>query len=88
MIVYDTDQFTIDESWPSTKSVIDSRLKWSSSIAEHETAMVEDALSAIGGRVLVPSGAAAPLGIPRSTLESKILALKINKLPSRATCET
>jgi hypothetical protein len=32
-----------------------------------------------GGRVSGPSGAAARLGVPGSTLESKIKALKINK---------
>jgi formate hydrogenlyase transcriptional activator len=31
------------------------------------------------GRVSGPSGAAAKLGMPPSTLESKIRALKINK---------
>jgi hypothetical protein len=33
----------------------------------------------VGGRVFGPTGAAAKLGIPRSTLESKIKALKIDK---------
>ncbi len=52
----------------------------SSSLAEHEKAIVENALRATGGRVYGPSsGAAARLGIPRSTLESKIRALKIDK---------
>jgi DNA-binding NtrC family response regulator len=32
-----------------------------------------------GGRVYGPEGAAAKLGIPRTTLESKIKSLKINK---------
>jgi hypothetical protein len=32
-----------------------------------------------GGRVYGPSGAAAKLGIPRTTLETKIKSLKINK---------
>ena len=41
--------------------------------------MIEDALRACGGRVYGPSGAAERLGIPRSTLESKIRALRINK---------
>jgi DNA-binding NtrC family response regulator len=41
--------------------------------------MIEDALRASGGRVFGNSGAAARLGIPRSTLESKIRTLKINK---------
>jgi len=61
------------------ETTIDSRLKFSSSITTHEKAIVEDALRATGGRVFGPSGAAARLGIPRSTLESKIRALKINK---------
>jgi PAS domain S-box-containing protein len=79
VILCDTDEFTIDESWLSMKPAIDSRLKLSSSITTHERAIVEDALRATGGRVFGPSGAAARLGIPRSTLESKIRALKINK---------
>ena len=42
------------------------------------------ALRATGGRVFGPSGAAERLGIPRSTLESKIRSLKINKGRFRA----
>jgi formate hydrogenlyase transcriptional activator len=41
--------------------------------------MIEAALRESGGRVSGPSGAAAKLGIHRSTLESKIASLKINK---------
>src|SRR5450432_1288516 len=84
VILCDTDEFTVDESWLSTKPAIDSRLKLSSSLAAHEKAIVEDALRATGGRIFGPSGAAARLGIPRSTLESKIRALKINKSRFRA----
>jgi len=51
----------------------------SSSLVEQEKALVENALRETGGRVYGPSGAAARLGIPRSTLESKIRALKIDK---------
>ena len=57
LIVCDTDEFTVDESWLSTKPAIDSRLKLSSSVATHEKAIVEDALRATGGRVFGPSGA-------------------------------
>ena len=46
--------------------------------------MVEDALRASGGRVFGVSGAAARLGMPRSTLEARIRALKINKSRFRA----
>jgi formate hydrogenlyase transcriptional activator len=41
--------------------------------------MIEAALAASNGRVSGPSGAAARLGIPQSTLDSKIKSLKINK---------
>ena len=51
----------------------------SSSLAAHEKAIVEDALRASRGRVFGPSGAAARLGIPRSTLESRMRALNIDK---------
>ena len=84
VIVGDTDEFTVDESWLSTGPAIDSRLTLSGSLDAHEKAIIEDALRASGGRVFGPSGAAARLGIPRSTLESKIRALKINKSRFRA----
>jgi formate hydrogenlyase transcriptional activator len=41
--------------------------------------MIEAALEESRGRVSGPAGAAAKLGIPRSTLESKIRSLKISK---------
>jgi formate hydrogenlyase transcriptional activator len=44
-----------------------------------EKALIEAALRECGGRVYGPSGAAARLGIPRTTLETKIKSLKINK---------
>jgi PAS domain S-box-containing protein len=79
VILCDSDEFTIDESWLSTKPTVDGRPKVSSSLAVNEKEIVEEALRAAGGRVFGPSGAAERLGIPRSTLESKIRALKINK---------
>jgi transcriptional regulator with GAF, ATPase, and Fis domain len=84
VIVSDTDEFTVDESWLSTQSAVDSRLGMSSTLASHEKALIEDALRATGGRVFGSSGAAVRLGIPRSTLESKIRTLKINKSRFRA----
>jgi formate hydrogenlyase transcriptional activator len=41
--------------------------------------MIESALRESGGRVSGPSGAAIKLGIPGSTLDSKIRSLKIDK---------
>jgi transcriptional regulator with GAF, ATPase, and Fis domain/predicted ATPase len=79
VIVCDTDEFTVDESWLSARPAIEGRLALSGTVAAHEKAVIEDALRACGGRVYGPAGAAARLGIPRSTLESKIRALRINK---------
>jgi formate hydrogenlyase transcriptional activator len=41
--------------------------------------MIEAALKETRGRVFGPTGAAAKLGIPRSTLESRIRSLNIDK---------
>jgi formate hydrogenlyase transcriptional activator len=79
VIVADTDEFTVDESWVSAAPPVDSRLGLSGALAAYEKLLVEVALRASGGRVFGPSGAAVRLGIPRSTLEWKIRALKINK---------
>jgi formate hydrogenlyase transcriptional activator len=46
--------------------------------AENERALIEAALAECRGRVSGPAGAAAKLGLPRQTLESKIKALGID----------
>jgi DNA-binding NtrC family response regulator len=51
----------------------------SKKLPSEEKEIIEAALNESGGRVDGPSGAAAKLGMPRSTLESKIRLLKINK---------
>jgi formate hydrogenlyase transcriptional activator len=84
VIVCDTDEFTVDESWLSARPPIEGALALSGTLAAQEKTLIEDALRASGGRVFGPSGAAARLGIPRSTLESKIRTLKINKGRFRA----
>jgi formate hydrogenlyase transcriptional activator len=84
VIVSDTDEFTVDESWLSGTAAVESRLGLFGTLAAHEKAIVEEALRGSGGRVAGPSGAAARLGIPRSTLESKIRTLGINKSRFRA----
>jgi formate hydrogenlyase transcriptional activator len=80
VIVSDSDEFTVDESWLSPRGRrLRDGMGLSNSLAAHEKVIVEDALRASRGRVYGPTGAAVRLGIPRSTLESKIRALKINK---------
>jgi DNA-binding NtrC family response regulator/PAS domain-containing protein len=48
-------------------------------LQQQEREIIEAALAASGGRVAGPNGAAAKLGIPRSTLDSKIKQLSIRK---------
>ena len=50
-----------------------------------EKKAIESALAEAQGQVSGPSGAAAKLGVPPSTLDSKIRALKINKHRFRTT---
>jgi formate hydrogenlyase transcriptional activator len=79
VIVCDSDEFTVDESWLSMRAMLKGPRALPSTLAAHEKALIEGALRASGGRVFGPSGAATRLGIPRSTLESRIRALKIDK---------
>ncbi len=55
------------------------QVELSGKLAAQEKEMIEAALRESGGRVSGPSGAAAKLGMPGSTLESKIKSLNINK---------
>ena len=87
VIVSDTDEIIVDERWLSRRRA-ESQLGMASALVSHQRALIEDALRATGGRVFGPSGAAARLGIPRSTLESKIRALRINKRRFRALATT
>jgi len=79
VIVSDTEDLQVDESCLSAAPRMETRLGLAGAVAAQEKAIIEDALRACGGRVFGASGAATRLGIPRSTLESKIKALKIDK---------
>jgi formate hydrogenlyase transcriptional activator len=80
VIVCDTEEFTVDESWLSAGHRIDgNKGPLTGALVAHEKAMIEEALRVSNGRVFGPGGAAERLGIPRTTLESRIQALRINK---------
>jgi formate hydrogenlyase transcriptional activator len=81
VIVSETENFSIDECWLSQQSHERSgvKLHLSQKLATKEKEVIEEALRESHGRVFGPTGAAAKLGIARSTLESKIQALNINK---------
>jgi formate hydrogenlyase transcriptional activator len=82
VIVCDADNLSVDESWlprrppqrePERPPVL-SRM-----LAGEENKMIESALRECRGRVSGPLGAAVRLGIPGSTLDSKIRSLGIDK---------
>jgi PAS domain S-box-containing protein len=80
VIVCESEDFSLDESWLSRQPLAtEPKSQLSQKLAAQEKEMIEAALSESGGRVFGPSGAAAKLGMPRSTLESKIRSLTINK---------
>ncbi len=82
VIVCDTENFLVDESWLSRQSLEsepNSQAELSQKLASQEKELIEAALRESGGQVSGPTGAAAKLGLPGSTLESKIRSLKINK---------
>jgi PAS domain S-box-containing protein len=83
VILCETEIFSIDENWlpqpppltPESKQQVELPRR----LLVEEKDMIEAALKDTRGRVSGPTGAAAKLGIPRSTLESKIRSLKIDK---------
>jgi transcriptional regulator with PAS, ATPase and Fis domain len=88
VIVCETESLSVDESWLSRRSVATegrAKVEFTERLAAQEKEMIEAALRESGGRVSGPSGAAAKLGIHRSTLDSKIESLRINKHRFNAT---
>jgi hypothetical protein len=82
VIVCETKEFSVDESWLSRqppRAESPTQLELRQRLASEEREAIEAALMESRGRVFGPSGAAARLGIARSTLESKIKTLKIDK---------
>jgi transcriptional regulator with GAF, ATPase, and Fis domain len=81
VILSSGDPFWIDEAWLASPEP--PWLELSSALPDtlqnQEREMIEAALAECKGRVAGPRGAAAKLGIPRSTLDSKINLLKIRK---------
>lgn len=83
VILSSRDVFSVDESWFSRQSSAAEASVQSlpafKGAGRSEREMIEAALAESRGRVSGPSGAAAKLRIPPSTLESRIKALKIRK---------
>jgi transcriptional regulator with GAF, ATPase, and Fis domain len=87
VIISDSENLSIDESWLAERSTGtgSATQAFSEKLAAQEKEMIEAALAETNGRVSGPRGAAVKLGIPQSTLDSKIKALNINKQRFRRT---
>ena len=73
VILTETDTFFVDENWLNAASTESARPQEGLLVlADRELEMIEAALAECHGRISGPAGAAAKLGIPRQTLESKI----------------
>jgi formate hydrogenlyase transcriptional activator len=85
LIVCEGETFSVDQSWLSGESGQTYLRKQitAGEPATQEKQMIEAALAETRGKVSGPAGAATALGVPASTLESKIRALKINKFRFR-----
>jgi transcriptional regulator with GAF, ATPase, and Fis domain len=81
VILCDGDALAVDESWLMGESFQPSgaAAPLTAAATNVERDLIERALAESHGRVGGTSGAAARLGVPRQTLESKIAALRINK---------
>jgi transcriptional regulator with GAF, ATPase, and Fis domain len=91
VILCETEIFSIDENWLTKQSSLTepkNQMELPRSLLAQEKEMIEAALKVSRGRIFGAKGAAAKLGIPRSTLESKIKSLKIDKNRFRTSPET
>src|SRR5436309_2819723 len=78
LIIVETNEFSVDNNWLSHEFQSSRRVGPASKIST-EQEQIEAALAQTKGKVSGRQGAAAILGIPASTLESKIRTLRINK---------
>ena len=81
VILCSGETFSIDEVWLSSQApgCVDASGPLTQTLLDQEKGMIEAALLQSKGKVAGVRGAAAKLGIPPSTLESKIKQLKIDK---------
>jgi formate hydrogenlyase transcriptional activator len=81
VILSEGETFFVDESWlaRATPKLAAASVPLATDLAEREKATIENALHEAEGLISGPTGAAAKLGVPRQTLESKIRKLGINR---------
>ena len=89
VILGDSETFEVDKSWLQPKPTEAQRSSEGlSSLADREVELIQAALAETHGRISGPSGAAAKLGIPRQTLESKMRRLGIDRFGQKSPSST
>jgi PAS domain S-box-containing protein len=85
LILSTGDTFWIDEGWLSSSNAPhpESSVPLAANLRSYEKQLIESALAESNGKVAGSDGAAAKLGIPRSTLDARIKQLKIRKYSVR-----
>ena len=82
VILCDGETFAVDDTWLTpvvAPHSVATRSPLVANLVEHEREVIEHALQEAEGVIGGPAGAAARLGIPRQTLESKIKKLGIKR---------
>jgi formate hydrogenlyase transcriptional activator len=81
VVLCDNETFSVDETWLKREGqrLSGPTVPLVGTLVEREKEIIESALAECQGRISGLSGAAAKLGIPRQTLESKIKSLGIDK---------
>jgi formate hydrogenlyase transcriptional activator len=81
VILCEGETFTVEEAWftPIVPKSAHANVPLVADLVEREKEMIENALRETMGQIAGPTGAAAKLGIPRQTLDSKIRKLGINR---------
>jgi PAS domain S-box-containing protein len=87
VILCDGEAFSVDEAWltPAVPKSLPASVPLVADLVEREKEMIENALRDAMGQIAGPTGAAARLGIPRQTLDSKIKKLGINRYSFKTT---
>ncbi len=86
VILSEGDTLAVDETWlnqEAPRKPVRTRTL-TGALVRQEKEMIEAALAESQGRISGPAGAAAKLGLPARTLDSKIKRLKINKYRFKA----
>jgi formate hydrogenlyase transcriptional activator len=86
VILSDGDTFSVDPTWVKREptQVASPGIALHGALLRQEKEMIEAALAESRGRISGPKGAAAKLGLPTRTLDSKIKRLGINKYRFKA----